>query len=539
MAFFDESQDSAVVRIVYVGPPFAGKTESLRTLNQILKGKSDGAAPYSPSDAYGRTLYFDWFDHCAGLFRGRPIRCQVIAVPGQTTLTERRKMLVDMADCVVFVADSTPARWGKNREFLDEMIPWIKGPQPPIAIVFQLNKQDHAAAYPVDAFKSVLAELHYANPVVRATSATTGDGLRETFITAVSLALDRVHALIEANALPSGKDLDIRDGQQLFDLMTQREQAMPPPSTEPPPETDEKTEAGVAEPASRPEEAPVASSRTEAPVSSVWDIRTEESSGAPAAAKPAEESYDCDLVKKSLLSHVVAGGIYPPVHGRERMYAAVAGLQELAQLPDGAWHARTAEWRIRSTSVENFEGLASARQYLLALAHLCESMKDVLVKERFVAVTEVGDGRCFVWQGIRPGLLASDWLRESGEQPDSLRCATVLFVVAMRLRQLLTRVSGLQGRLVLSLDNMTMHEEELIYSGFLDEPKETGSSAELFVQALMPHLCAWSETRRIEVGELLGGKLRGLLAKNDEQQSVLDAVLPLLGQRQSPEGVQV
>jgi len=601
MAVFDESKDNIVIRIVYVGPPFAGKTESLRKLSQILTGKSDGHGLYSPSDAYGRTLHFDWFDHSAGIFHGRPIRCQIIAVPGQTTLTQRRKMLVDMADSVIFVADSTAARWTKNREFLDEIIPWIKEPQPPIAMVFQLNKQDRPSAYPVDTFQKLLDELNYPNPIVRPSSATTGEGLRETFITAVSLALDRVHAMIAMDALPVSKTLDVSDGQQLFDLMTRREQETfgPPVTSEleehghalgsvlPPaanlndvPAGSGRTEAGTAE--KRPMEAasdgadvPVsavwaiqqhshaetraevateskpsmesANDRADVPVSAVWDIRqhghTEVKAESATESKPRMGAVsDSQLVMKSLQTHVMAGGIYPPVHGRERMYAAVAGLRAPELQPDGSWLVCSTEWRLRSGSTETFDGQAPARQHLLELAHAYELLKGLMIRERFVAVTELEGGRYLVWQGVKDELSVGRWLQDGVEQSNSQRCSTMLTVAATRLLRWLSRVSleplqsraaGLTSRIALNLDNMVMREDEFAYSGFLDQPKtisaEAGLLMEQFAQILMPQLRAWPSVRRTEVGDLLRDQLRMTAGLNIEQRAMLETLVALLG----------
>ena len=534
MAFFDESQDNLVIRIVYAGPPFSGKTESLKTLSRILKGKTDEEHIFSPSDSFGRTLFFDWFDHSAGLFQGRPIRCQIIAVPGQTTLTSRRKMLVDMADCIVFVADSTPSRWGKNREFLEEIIPWVKEPQPPIGMIFQLNKQDDPTAHSLDAFRSVLTELSYPNPVIRPSSATNGDGLREAFISAVSLGLDRVHALIELNMLEKGKTLDFNGGQQLFDLMVKREEETGPPSSV----KMSVAKSGVSGAEDRQVEtasAPESADSTPARSTKVDDVAV------PASVEPEPvsvsrsdvSSVEYELIVKGLKSHVVAGGVYPPVRGRERMYAAVAGMGQPELRQDGAWYVSAPEWLIRSGQGEQFTSITEARQHLLTLAQASELVKYLMVGERFIAVTESGDTGYRVWQGVSAGLSAAEWLRNGASQPDVLRSATMLVVIAKRLKEMLSRVEAGSEKLRLSLDNMIVRDEELLYSGFLDESgsRSTGSSVpvEQLPTILEEHLRTWPVERRREVRDLLNGDMRTALAQNDEQRAALEAVADVLG----------
>jgi len=541
VAFFDESEDNLVIRIVYAGPPFSGKTESLKTLSRILTGKSGDDQTFSPSDSFGRTLFFDWFDHSAGLFQGRPIRCQIIAVPGQTTLTSRRKMLVDMADCIVFVADSTPSRWEKNREFLEEIIPWIKTPQPPIGMVFQLNKQDRPSAHSIDALGSMLTELSYPNPVIRPSSATNGEGLREAFISAVSLALDRVHALIESHTLDKGKSIEVNGGQQLFDLMVKREQeAGPTSSVKLSVSKGSDTVSEYHEPKSithRPQEVSTPKDSDSTSVESVG--QEPESDSAPLDSKPGSastvdaSSVEYEWIMKGLKSHVVAGGVYPPVRGRERMYAAVAGMGQPELRSDGSWYVSAPDWLIRSTQAEQFESITGARQHLLALAQANEAAKFVMVGERFIAVTECGSDRYRVWQGVSPGLSAAEWLRDGAAQPEVLRSATMLLGIAKRLKELLARLEGTAERLTLSLDNMIMRDEELLYSGFLDDAGDISFGLRLPIEQLPiileQHLRTWPADRLAAVRELLSGDMRDALAQSDEQRAARDTVVTVLG----------
>ena len=107
MPTIDDSRGVLVVRIVYDGPAMSGKTTSLRALSQGF-----AASITSPEERDGRTLFFDWMDYVGGLFEGRPIRCQIVTVPGQTELAERRLRLLETADAVVVVADSRRGEFG-------------------------------------------------------------------------------------------------------------------------------------------------------------------------------------------------------------------------------------------------------------------------------------------------------------------------------------------------------------------------------------------------------------------------------------------
>ena len=113
MAVIDPRNETVVIRVVYDGAPMAGKTTSLRALGNGLS-----AGVVSPAEMGGRTLYFDWLDYTGGLFEGRRIRCQVISVPGQATLAPRRRRLLESADVIVFVSDSSPEAFEADRAYL-------------------------------------------------------------------------------------------------------------------------------------------------------------------------------------------------------------------------------------------------------------------------------------------------------------------------------------------------------------------------------------------------------------------------------------
>src|SRR5262245_57861088 len=102
MVLLDPETDEVVIRVVYDGPPEAGKTTSVRALAGSL-----GCAMYTPEQKDGRTVFFDWLDYTERLFESHRIRCQVVSVPGQSILAPRQQSLLRNADVVVFVADTT------------------------------------------------------------------------------------------------------------------------------------------------------------------------------------------------------------------------------------------------------------------------------------------------------------------------------------------------------------------------------------------------------------------------------------------------
>lgn len=201
MATVDDEHGLFVVRVIYDGPPYSGKTTSLVSLARAL-----GVDVVTPeTDVDGRTLFFDWVEYVGGLFDGKRIRCQLVSVPGQRELGERRHVLLAEADVVVFVADTREEHFGVACEYLKELVTSCRARVPPVGIVVQANHRDSSSAVSrvtLDASLDAIAPLGVVESV-----ATTGDGVRECFVFAIRLALDRAKAFRDTG-LESGEVTD-------------------------------------------------------------------------------------------------------------------------------------------------------------------------------------------------------------------------------------------------------------------------------------------------------------------------------------------
>jgi signal recognition particle receptor subunit beta len=229
--------DHLVVRVVYTGPPLAGKTQSVRALMPLLRGKGAEQAVVSPGEWRGRTAFFDWADFEGGTYEGKPIRCQILSTPGQVSLSDRRELLLRSADAVIIVVDSQEEGLERATQCYEEMAPWLAeaGHDVPIRVILQCNKQDLPHAISPEAISRML-RLPCGKDVF-ATSATTGEGLREVFVAGVRNAVARVSALLasgvvlEPPSVSSGHDLFERMQREVAPLRSHPpEEAMSSPS---------------------------------------------------------------------------------------------------------------------------------------------------------------------------------------------------------------------------------------------------------------------------------------------------------------------
>jgi signal recognition particle receptor subunit beta len=224
MAIIDQERGVIIVRAVYDGPPFSGKTTSVQALNTIL-GKTSNL--FSPGEEAGRTHYFDWMEYTGGYFKGYGILCQIISVPGQLSLQERRHFLLKSADVVVFVIDSAETHIALN--YFNDLQTYLAQPDEPTKVIVQANKQDGASALTAEQIKQVFKD--YPDVKIIETTATLAKGVRETFVLAVRLAIERANALMSKGKLLLGKP-EINSGEELLARLQQHDAAVVTPVEE-------------------------------------------------------------------------------------------------------------------------------------------------------------------------------------------------------------------------------------------------------------------------------------------------------------------
>jgi GTPase SAR1 family protein len=131
-------------KIVYYGPGRSGKTTNLQYIfgrvPDVRRGRMVSLATQGD-----RTLFFDFLPLDLGMISGFQTRFQLYTVPGQSYYNATRKLVLQGADGVVFVADSQARRFDDNLESLQNLQENLLGQGVDVRtlpIVFQYNKQD-------------------------------------------------------------------------------------------------------------------------------------------------------------------------------------------------------------------------------------------------------------------------------------------------------------------------------------------------------------------------------------------------------------
>jgi hypothetical protein len=400
MAVLDPRSDTVVIRVVYDGAPMAGKSTSVFAL-----GKGLGAQVYTPVEVAGRTLYFDWLDYTGGLFEGRRIRCQIISVPGQVTLAPRRRRLLESADAVVFVGDSTPAGFDTDRWYLGSLhlvLGQLNGPA--VGVVLQANKRDHPHAVPISDIRSTLEGMG-ANIGVVESVATDGIGIREAFVFAVRLALDRVRELMRTDQLPiaapevdSAQDLlaQLRKGE-IGDLDAAARNGLMHRRLNEVRQTKSLASDALAE-AIRESNTPEAAS---APTARPAVPAAVPAPTAPTA--PATNGATADTTPPLLPNERVPSGlVWPPVDGRTILHEVGQAQINLTRAADGAWSGcANNRWQIHSTADAVFGDIEDGRSVLVESARIHAASSRDKSLDHCVVLAGDGQGKYRLWQIVR------------------------------------------------------------------------------------------------------------------------------------------
>ena len=131
-------------KIVYYGPGRSGKTTNLHYIyGQVpddRKGKMVSLATQTD-----RTLFFDFLPLDLGTISGFTTKFQLYTVPGQVYYAPTRRLVLQGADGVVFVADSQAHQLDENIESLQDLHANLADQgidARAMPLVLQYNKQD-------------------------------------------------------------------------------------------------------------------------------------------------------------------------------------------------------------------------------------------------------------------------------------------------------------------------------------------------------------------------------------------------------------
>lgn len=179
MPHLDPEERQIVFKIVYFGPGMSGKTTNLLHIHKALTDKYKGDMLILDTEEE-RTLFFDFFPVSLGSVQGYALKFHLYTIPGQIYYEASRRIILDGADGVVFVADSAPDRLEENTQMYEMMNENLRsyGVDPDeFPVVLQYNKRDYEPKLSLGTIEEILG----LNDIpVTESIATEGFGVMKT-----------------------------------------------------------------------------------------------------------------------------------------------------------------------------------------------------------------------------------------------------------------------------------------------------------------------------------------------------------------------
>lgn len=161
MALINPSSKEINIKIVYYGTGLGGKTTNLKYIYNQLSPETRGDM-ISLATETERTLFFDFLPLDLGKVRDFAVRLSIYTVPGQVEYNAARKLILNGADGIIFVADSDKFKERDNIESLQNMQDNLAEyglTIQQLPLVLQYNKRDLATAMPIERMEAVCNQL--------------------------------------------------------------------------------------------------------------------------------------------------------------------------------------------------------------------------------------------------------------------------------------------------------------------------------------------------------------------------------------------
>jgi len=185
------------IKLVYYGPALSGKTTNLQAIHRLLSPEGRGRL-MTLETRDDRTLFFDLLPLTFSTASGLTVRIKLFTVPGQVIHNSTRKLVLQGADGVAFIADSQTQEIRANQASFKDLRRNLRenGLDPSkLPLVIQYNKRDLPNIRSEDDIVRMAAMGK--EPTFLAT-ATHGAGVADTFLGLIGCTwehLEREHQL--------------------------------------------------------------------------------------------------------------------------------------------------------------------------------------------------------------------------------------------------------------------------------------------------------------------------------------------------------
>lgn len=198
-------------KIVYYGPGLSGKTTNLEVVHKKTPNTNRGELT-SIATEQDRTLFFDFMPIDLGTVAGMKTKLRLFTVPGQVFYNSTRKLVLQGADGVIFVADSQRNKLEENLESLRNLEENLKEHNMDIReipLIIQWNKRDMPNVMSVAELEE---KVNYPKAHTYEAVAVTGEGVFPTLKKCAALVLESVTKQAQAAGPKGGQGFGGKSG---------------------------------------------------------------------------------------------------------------------------------------------------------------------------------------------------------------------------------------------------------------------------------------------------------------------------------------
>ncbi|MCK5065136.1 MAG: hypothetical protein KAQ97_07635 [Candidatus Fermentibacteraceae bacterium] len=157
------SVNEVAYKIVYYGPGLSGKTTNLRRIRDIITPEHRGRL-VTLCTRGERTVFFDFLPINFASVGNDRIRLHLYSVPGQAYYSLSRRVILDGADGIVFVADSQTERLDANLDSIEDLETNLESygmDMSQLPTILQFNKRDLPSIVPIDELETQLNQHNW------------------------------------------------------------------------------------------------------------------------------------------------------------------------------------------------------------------------------------------------------------------------------------------------------------------------------------------------------------------------------------------
>jgi hypothetical protein len=289
----------------------------------------------------------------------------------------------------------------------------------------------------------MLDEMELRSAIVESV-ATEGTGIREAFVFAVRLALDRVRELMNTDSLTTIRP-EVNSAAELLQELRR------------------------AEPGAQDLDLAIASRGLDSLASRALQEVMQVNVDPPAAA--ARESKSRSKQTPAVPNEKVASGmVWPPVDGRTILHEMSQATVSLTRTDDGGWRGIISNrWSLQSAKAAVFAEVEAGRAELVRWARLHVANGKTISRHRCLVLANDGQGRFRLWQVVRKEASLRARI-ESALKKDVSAITDVLLASARAFLAMSERLTAITCELPLSLDTTAVAASGPVFIGHLPSP---------------------------------------------------------------------